>query len=319
MGVVLVTGGAGFIGSNLTKALAASGERVRVLDNLSTGTWDNLDDVRGDHGVELVEADVRNREAVAKACAGVEVVFHEAALGSVPRSVEDPIESDAVNTGGTVCVLDAARHAGVKRVVYAASSSAYGDTPTLPKHEGMSASPLSPYAVSKLAGEHYLSVFARVYGIETLSLRYFNVFGPHQTPDGAYAAAIPKFGAAAIAGKPITVFGDGEQTRDFCYIDNAIQANLLAGSSAKRLTGEVLNIATGHRVTINAVIAEIGRLLGRDLEVVHAEPRAGDVRHSLADVSRAAELLGYQVEVLWKEGVKRTLPWLDELHRKGAS
>jgi len=224
---------------------------------------------------------------------GIEVVFHEAALGSVPRSIENPIESDEVNVHGTVVVLDQARRAGVKRLVFAASSSAYGDTPTLPKREDMPASPMSPYAVTKLTCEKYLAVFSSLYGLETVNLRYFNVFGPNQLPSGPYAAAIPRFVHASLTGTPITVFGDGEQTRDFCFIDNAVSANLLAGDTTRKLSGEVVNIAGGRRISLNDLIGEIGRVLGQSLDVRYVDPRPGDVRHSLADISRAKELLGY--------------------------
>ncbi|MCC6213420.1 MAG: SDR family oxidoreductase [Polyangiaceae bacterium] len=309
----LVTGGAGFIGSNLVAALVRAGERVRVVDNLSTGYWENLGELRGSAQVEAITADIRDPSAMSGACAGVEVVLHQAALGSVPRSIEDPVTSDAVNTGGTVTLLEAARRAGVRRLVLAASSAAYGDSPTLPKHEAMPANPLSPYAVSKLAGERYLEVFARLHGLETISLRYFNVFGPHQRPDGAYAAAIPRFGSAALRGEPITIYGDGETTRDFSYVENAVTANLAAAAAPRRFTGEVINIATGRRVSLNAVVAAIGERLGRPIEVVHAAPRPGDVRHSLADVSRAEELLGWRPLVHWEEGLGPTLEFLRTL------
>jgi UDP-glucose 4-epimerase len=318
MATHLVTGGAGFIGSNLVIALAAAGERVRVVDNLSTGFWENLAGA-GDR-VERITADIRDGAAMTRAMQDVEVVYHQAALGSVPRSIENPVESDAVNTGGTVNVLDAARRAGVRRVIFAASSAAYGDTPTLPKREDMPTSPLSPYAVTKVAGERYIAVFAALYGIETVSLRYFNVFGPHQRPDGAYAAAIPRFVWAALHGQPLTIYGDGETTRDFCFVDNAVRANLLAAQSPRRFAGEIVNVAGGRRVSLNALVAEIGRVLGRELEVVHAEPRAGDVRHSLADIARARELLGYEPEARWEDGIAPTAEYLRSLAAdRGAS
>jgi nucleoside-diphosphate-sugar epimerase len=313
----LVTGGAGFIGSNIVSALVAAGERVRVLDDLSTGSWENLAALNDSTHVERIEGDIRSAETVARACAGVEIVFHEAALGSVPRSVDDPITSDAVNVGGTVTVLDVARRSGVKRVVFAASSSAYGDTAVLPKHEDMQPMPLSPYAVTKLACEHYCAVFARIYGIETICLRYFNVFGPHQTPEGVYAAAIPRFIDAALAGQPIRIFGDGEQTRDFCYVDNAVSANLLAASSSRKLTGEVVNIAGGRRVGLNALCAEIGRVLDRQVEIEHGPPRVGDVLHSLADISRANDLIGYVPRIRWEDGIAPTVHFLEALRASG--
>jgi nucleoside-diphosphate-sugar epimerase len=307
----LVTGGAGFIGSNLIVALAKKGEKVRAFDNLSTGFWENLD---GIDGVERVTADIRDPKAVAEAMRGVEVVFHEAALGSVPRSIENPVESDQVNTGGTVTVLDAARNAGVKRVLFAASSAAYGDTEVLPKQEDMPTSPLSPYAVTKVAAESYLKVFSSLYGIETLNLRYFNVFGPNQRPDGAYAAAIPRFLWAALRGEALTIFGDGETTRDFCYVDNAVEANLAGAATSNALKGQVVNIAGGRRVSLNGLVAEIGKTLGKQPNVKHDPPRAGDVRHSLADLTRAEELLGWKPRVLWEDGVRPTAEYLRRLN-----
>jgi len=311
----LVTGGAGFIGSNLVLALLRAGERVRVVDNLATGFWENLNDAPRGASIERLTLDIREPEALSSAMRGVEVVFHQAALGSVPRSFENPVETDAVNVGGSVRVLDAARHAGVRRVIFAASSAVYGDTEVLPKHESMPPAPLSPYAVSKLAGERYMAVFSSIYGIETLSLRYFNVFGPKQRPDGAYAAAIPRFGWAALHGEPLTVHGDGETTRDFCFVENAVSANLLAANAKRRFSGEVANVATGSRVSLNALIAEIGRLLGHELNVIHGPPRQGDVRHSLADVARAGELFGYEPKVDFKHGLLPTLEFLRELAR----
>lgn len=313
----LVTGGAGFIGSNIVSSLVSAGERVRVLDDLSTGSWENLAALEGSPLVERIEGDIRHAETVARACAGVEVVLHQAALGSVPRSVDEPITSDSVNVGGTVTVLDVARRSGVRRVVFAASSAAYGDTAVLPKREDMAAMPLSPYAVTKLACEHYCAVFARLYGIETICLRYFNVFGPHQTPEGVYAAAIPRFIDAALAKQPIRIFGDGEQTRDFCYVDNAVAANLLAASCKRKLQGEVVNIAGGRRVGLNALCVEIGRALGRRLEVAHGPPRVGDVLHSLADITRAQELIGYSPSVRWEDGLALTIQFLDVLRTSG--
>lgn len=313
----LVTGGAGFIGSNIVSALVAVGERVRVLDDLSTGSWENLAALEGSPLVEKIEGDIRDAQTVARACAGVEVVLHQAALGSVPRSVDEPITSDAVNIGGTVTVLDVARRSGVRRVVFAASSSAYGDTEVLPKREDMPAMPLSPYAVTKLACEHYCGVFARIYGIETICLRYFNVFGPHQTPEGVYAAAIPRFIDAALANRPIRIFGDGEQTRDFCFVDNAVSANLLAANSSRKLQGEVVNIAGGRRVSLNALCSEIGRVLERKLLVEHGPPRVGDVLHSLADISQAKALLGYDPLVRWEEGIAPTIQFLEAFRSSG--
>ena len=310
MALHLVTGGAGFIGSNLVKALATAGERVRVVDDLSTGYWENLDDLRGSTDVECITADIRDPEAMNRAAAGVDVIFHQAALGSVPRSIEAPVASDSVNTNGTVTVLDAARHNGVRRVVFAASSAAYGDTPTLPKREDMPIAPLSPYAVTKVADELYMKVFASLYGLETVCLRYFNVFGPNQRPDGAYAAAIPRFFWSAIHGEPLTVFGDGEQTRDFCYVDNAVSANLLAATTSRKLCGDVMNIAGGRRISLNDLIAQIGRVLGTSPKVKYDPPRLGDVRDSLADISRAKELIGYEPKLRWEDGLPATADYL---------
>jgi UDP-glucose 4-epimerase len=313
----LVTGGAGFIGSNIVAALVAAGERVRVLDDLSTGRWENLEGVSRLDAVERIEGDIRNPEAVARAAAGCEIIFHQAALGSVPRSIESPITSDAVNVGGTVTVLDVARRLGVRRVVFAASSSAYGETPELPKREDMRPSPLSPYAITKLACEEYMRVFSKIYGLETVCLRYFNVFGPQQTPEGPYAAAIPRFIEASLAGQPIKIFGDGEQTRDFCFVDNAVLANLLAASSPKKLEGQVMNVAGGRRVSLNALCKEIGRVLGRELAIEHGDPRTGDVRHSLADITRAKEVIGYEPLVRWEDGIGPTLAYLEALRARG--
>jgi UDP-glucose 4-epimerase len=313
----LVTGGAGFIGSNLVAALAAAGERVRVLDNCATGSWEHLDGIPEQSLVERIEGDIRDAEAVARAAAGVEVIFHEAALGSVPRSVETPIESNAVNVGGTVTVLDVARRQGVRRVVFAASSSAYGETPVLPKHEDMATMPLSPYAVTKLACEQYLRVFASLYKLETLNLRYFNVFGPNQTPDGAYAAAIPRFVSWALADEPIQIYGDGEQTRDFCYVDNCVRANLLGAATSKKLVGQIVNVAGGRRIALNALCREIERVLGRPVAVEHVAERPGDIRHSLADIGRAEELLGYEPKVRWEDGIEPTVRYLRTLRTEG--
>lgn len=309
----LVTGGAGFIGSNIVAALVAKGEHVRVLDNLATGYWENLDGIAQQSQIERVTGDIRDAATIKKACEGVEVVFHEGALGSVPKSIENPIDSDSANVHGTVNVLYAAKESGVKRVLFAASSSAYGETEELPKRETMSPMPLSPYAVTKLTCEHYMKVFASVYGIETLSLRYFNVFGPGQTPDGAYAAAIPRFVDRAISGRPIEIYGDGEQTRDFCFVKNTVEANLQAATTPKKLSGEVVNIAGGRRIALNALVKEIGRVLGRDVEVAHGAPRVGDIRHSLGDISRAGDLFGYDPKVKWEDGIAPTIEYLKTL------
>jgi nucleoside-diphosphate-sugar epimerase len=304
MAVYLVTGGAGFIGSSIAEALLASGEHVRILDDFSTGRRENLEGLPG--RVELIEGTISDPETVARAMRGVEVVFHEAAIPSVVRSVENPRPTMLAGVQGTTIVLDAARHAKVRRVIFAASSAAYGDTPTLPKVETMEARPLSPYAASKLCGEQLMRIFAQLYGLETVSLRYFNIFGPRQDPKSEYAAVIPKFITAAIRGQRPVVFGDGEQTRDFCFIDNAVRSNLLAAATSRSLRGEVVNIACGERTSLNELIEYIGDLAGSRLDPEYREARPGDVRDSLADVRAAAALLGYEPMVKVREGLKRT-------------
>lgn len=306
----LVTGGGGFIGSNIAETLVRAGERVRVLDDFSTGHRKNLEGL----DVELIEGSVADPEAVARAVQGVEVVFHEAALPSVPRSVAEPLQSDRANVHGTVCVLEMAHRAGVKRVLFAGSSSAYGDTPTLPKHEDMPTLPRSPYAAAKCAGELYLSTYARLHGLETLSFRYFNVFGPRQDPNGAYAAVIPRWIDAAFAGKPITIHGDGGQTRDFCFIENVVKGNLLAANSPKKLEGQVVNISCGEKISLLQLADAIGEIVGHRIERTHTPPREGDVRDSLADITRIRELLGYEPVVRWRDGLVRTV---DSFRPKG--
>jgi UDP-N-acetylglucosamine/UDP-N-acetyl-alpha-D-glucosaminouronate 4-epimerase len=307
----LITGGAGFIGSSIARALLKRGDKVRVLDNFFSGKRENLADVAAD--VELIEGDIRDAATVARAAAGVEVVFHEAAIPSVPRSLADPISSNDVNIAGTLTVLHEAKKAGVRRLVYAASSSAYGDTPTLPKVETMSPAPLSPYAVGKLAGEHYCAVFAGAYGLETVSLRYFNVFGARQDPKSEYAAVIPRFVTAGLAGQGVTIFGDGTQSRDFCYIDNTVEANLAAASApAAGASGRVFNVACGAATTLNEVVQLIGKTLGKAIPVTYAERRVGDVKHSLADVSAARSNLGYRGAIDFEEGLRRTIAWYAE-------
>lgn len=304
MATHLVTGGAGFIGSSIAEALLAKGERVRILDDFSTGRRSNIESLRGDF--ELVEGSIVDPEAVSRAMKGVEVVFHQAAIPSVARSVEEPAASMLANVQGTTVVLDGARRAKVRRVVFAASSSAYGDTPTLPKIETMTPAPLSPYAVSKLTGEQLMAVFAKLYGLETISLRYFNVFGPRQDPTSQYAAVIPNFIKAALRRERPKVFGDGEQTRDFCFIDNTVSANLLAATTSKKLSGEVVNIACGERISLNTLLEHIGREAGYRLEAEYLPTRAGDVRDSLASIDAARELLGYEPKVKVGEGLART-------------
>jgi nucleoside-diphosphate-sugar epimerase len=301
----LVTGGAGFIGSSIAEALLAAGERVRILDDFSSGRRENLESLTGHF--ELVEGTIIDPATVARAMHGVEVVFHEAAIPSVFRSVQEPQATMLAGVQGTTVLLDAARHAGVRRVVFAASSAAYGETPILPKVETMTPQPLSPYAVSKLTCEQLMRVFASLYALETVSLRYFNVFGPRQDPQSEYAAVVPRFVTAALRHERPVVFGDGEQTRDFCFIDNAVHANLLAASTPRRLTGEVVNVACGQRTSLNQLLADIGEIVGVRLEADHRPPRAGDVRDSLADVTAAADLLGYEPRVQVREGLKRTI------------
>lgn len=303
---ILVTGGAGFIGSHITQKLVELGHEVIVLDDLSTGREENIAHLSSE--ITFVKGSITDTALLQEVMQGVQVVFHEAALGSVPRSVEDPRTTHEVNITGTFNVLMAARDAGVKRVVYAASSSAYGDTPSLPKVETMLPNPLSPYAVSKLVGEYYCQVFTRVYGLETVSLRYFNVFGPRQNPHSQYAAVIPKFITAALKGEPLTVFGDGEQSRDFTYIDNVVQANLLAMDSPHAV-GKVYNVACGGRYTLNELIRQLEAIFGRKLEVQYLPPRAGDVKHSEASIGEAERDLGYRVLVSFEEGLRKTAKW----------
>jgi nucleoside-diphosphate-sugar epimerase len=304
--ICLVTGGAGFIGSALVRALLARGDRVRVIDNFFSGKRENLEEVADD--VEIVEGDIRDGGALGRALESVEIVFHQAAIASVPRSLVDPIASHEVNASGTLDLLAAARRAGVRRLIYAASSSAYGDTPTLPKVESMRPAPLSPYAVSKLAGEHYCQVFAGAYGLETVCLRYFNVFGPRQDPASEYAAVIPRFVTAALAREGVTIYGDGTQSRDFCYIDNTVEANL-AASVAPKVSGRVFNVACGLATTLNDVVAIVGQIVGHAVEVTYGPGRIGDVRHSLADIGAAREALGYRAAVSFRQGLERTVAW----------
>jgi nucleoside-diphosphate-sugar epimerase len=306
-GTYLVTGGAGFVGSHIAAALAASGARVRVLDDLSTGHAENLEEVGGD--IEFVRGGVTEPDALERALRGVEVVFHEAAIPSVPRSVENPVETHRACVDGTFALLVAARNAGVRRVVYAASSSAYGDQPTLPKVEEMRPEPLSPYAAAKLVGEYYCQVWSRVYGFETACLRYFNVFGPRQDPSSQYSGVISRFiSALASGGRPV-IYGDGEQSRDFTYVSNVVDGNLRAAESPQAI-GRVINLATGRRTTLNELLEALKKLTGRtEVEAEYREPRRGDVRHSLADITRAREWLGYEPQVGLEEGLRNTLEW----------
>jgi UDP-glucose 4-epimerase len=303
----LVTGGGGFIGSNVVRALLARGDDVRVLDNFATGSRANLAGLERD--VELVEGDLRSYERVHAAVRGVEVVFHQGALPSVPRSVQDPLTTTAVNVEGTLNVLLAARDEGVRRIVNASSSSVYGDTGGLPRVESQAPDPISPYAVAKLAAERFCTSFSRVYGMEIVSLRYFNVFGPRQDPTSQYAAVVPRFIRAIAAGEPVTVYGDGEQSRDFTFVDNVVGANLLA-ADAKGLGGEIVNVATGGSVTVNALADAIATMLGRPLERSYEPAREADVRASWADVGEARRLLGYEPSIDFAEGLRRTADYL---------
>jgi nucleoside-diphosphate-sugar epimerase len=303
----LVTGVAGFIGRSIAKRLLDQGHSVRGIDNLCTGKRENLE---GLDGLDFIEADVADSSAVAKACNDVQIVFHEAAIASVPRSVADPLPTNHANVTGTIELLNAARHAGVHRVIYAASSSAYGDSPTLPKHERMLPDPISPYAVSKLAGEHYMGSFFKVYGLETVALRYFNVFGPYQDPSSQYSGVLAKFIPMMLRGEVPTIHGDGSQSRDFTFVDNVINANLLAAHApAERVAGKVFNIATGFRITLNETAELIRKLTGYAGPVHHGPERAGDIRDSLADISAAHEALGYEPSVSFEDGLQRTITW----------
>ncbi len=306
-GIALVTGGAGFIGSHIASALASDGMRVRVLDDLSTGHRENIDEIGGD--VDFIQGSVADEELLNKALENVELVFHEAAIPSVPRSVEAPRQTHIASVDGTFSLLVAARDRGVRRVVYAASSSAYGDQPTLPKSEEMRPDPLSPYAVAKLVGEYYCRAFTRVYGLETVSLRYFNVFGPRQDPGSQYSGVVSRFISSLLSNERPVIYGDGEQSRDFTYIDNVVFANLNAGS-AKEASGKVINVANGQRITLNQLLAELKELTGKqDVTAEYLEPRVGDVRHSLADITMAREFLGYESKVDLREGLQRTIDW----------
>jgi len=302
----LVTGGAGFIGSNIAAKLVSQGCFVRVIDNLLTGKKSNLADIIDK--IEFIEADMGDEKIARSAMKDIDVVLHQGALPSVPRSVDDPAETHRHCLDATFTLLLAARDADIKRFVYASSSSAYGDTPTLPKVETMPPRPLSPYAVGKLAGEYYAKVFYEVFGLETISLRYFNVFGPHQDPTSQYAAAIPAFVTAILKDKPPTVFGDGRQTRDFTYVDNVVDANLLA-ARAKQTKGEVLNIACGKAVTVNETIDVINELLGKNIKPLYTDPRPGDIKHSFADITLAKNLIGYEPTVQFKDGLKLAIDW----------
>jgi UDP-glucose 4-epimerase len=307
MAVYLITGIAGFIGSSLARELLHRGEQVRGVDNLATGKRENLTEI-----LELIdfrEADILDLDAIKSACTGVDYVLHQAAIPSVPKSVLDPIGSNRANVDGTVNVLVAARDAKVKRVVYAASSSAYGDTPTLPKHERMTPDPISPYAVAKLASERYMISFYRCYGLETVALRYFNIFGPRQDPSSPYSGVLAKFITQMLAGQQPTIFGDGEQSRDFTYIDNAVEANLLACTAPAEVAGNVFNVATGRRVTLNETFKLLQKLTSYAGSPIYGAERGGDIKHSLADISAAEKHLGYKPKVSFEQGLQQTVDW----------
>jgi UDP-N-acetylglucosamine/UDP-N-acetyl-alpha-D-glucosaminouronate 4-epimerase len=307
MATYLVTGVAGFIGSSIARALVGRGDRVRGIDNFSTGKRENL---AGLETIDLIERDLNDPGVAESACRGADCIFHEAALPSVPRSIEDPLASNRANVDGTVKLLDAARSARVKRMVYAGSSSAYGNSPSLPKREDMLPAPLSPYAVSKLAGELYMNVFHRVYGLETITLRYFNVFGPHQDPTSQYSGVLAVFISRMLRNQTPTIYGDGEQSRDFTYIENVVAANLLAASAdAERVAGRVLNVATGTRISLNETVKLLREITGYKGEVSYGKERAGDVKHSLADISAATSQLAYSPTVSFREGLQKTVDW----------
>jgi len=308
MATYLITGVAGFIGSALARAVLAQGDQVRGIDNLSTGRRENLVEILA--RIDFQEADVLDLPALYDACRGVDYVLHQAAIPSVPKSVLDPLASNRANLDGTVNLLMAARDAKVKRVVYAASSSAYGDTPTLPKHEDMAPNPISPYAVAKLASEHYMISFYRCYGLQTVCLRYFNIFGPRQDPGSPYSGVLAKFITQMLKGEQPTILGDGKQSRDFTYVDNAVEANLLACSvPAMEVAGRVFNVATGRRFDLNETFQILKKLTGYPGKVNYGPERAGDVKHSLADLSRATRHLGYTPKVDFEEGLRRTIDW----------
>jgi nucleoside-diphosphate-sugar epimerase len=308
MALHLVTGIAGFIGSSIARALLEQGEQVRGIDNFATGKRENLTEIA--KRIDFREADLLDLDAMHSACKGVDFVFHQAAIPSVPKSVLDPLGSNRANVDGTVNILVASRDAKVRRVMYAASSSAYGDTPTLPKHEGMIPNPISPYAVAKLASEHYMTSFYRCYGLETVSLRYFNIFGPRQDPTSPYSGVLAKFITQMLRGEQPTIFGDGGQSRDFTYIDNAVSANLLAARApSANVAGRMFNVATGTRVDLNETFEVLKKLTGYKGDVNHGAEREGDIKHSLADISRAKQGFRYEPKVNFEEGLRRTVDW----------
>ncbi len=312
----LVTGGAGFIGSNTVDELVRRGHSVVVLDDLSAGKEENLAEIR--NKITFLKGSITDIETLQKACHQADFVIHLAARTSVPRSVKDPIETNRINVDGTLNVLVAARDNKVKRVVFAASSSAYGETPTLPKTESMQPQPISPYGVSKFVGELYAQTFGRCYGLETVCLRYFNIFGPRQDPDSPYSGVLSRFATAFLDGTQPTVFGDGNQTRDFTFVENAVQANLLACEAAGA-AGTVFNVGTSHAISLNQVLELLCRISGKTLQAIYEPPREGDIRDSLADISRAREVLSYEPTVFFEEGLQRTFEWYRTNHAKPAA
>lgn len=313
MRTFLVTGGAGFIGSHIAEALVKRGQAVRVLDNLSTGRRSNMESFRD--RIEFIEADLVDGHAVAKAVERVDCIFHQAALASVPRSVDAPLDTHASCATGTVTLLDAARRAGVRRMVYAGSSSVYGDQPSTPKRESDLPAPISPYGAAKLAAEYYCRAFTATYGFETVCVRYFNVFGPRQDPDSPYSAVIPLFITAILAGQRPVIYGDGLQSRDFTYVANVVQANLLA-ADAPGVAGRTFNAATGRRIDLLTLLDLLNRLFGTDLRPVHTDPRPGDIRESLADISQARAMLGYEPTIDFEEGLRRSIDYYRQLAGK---
>ena len=309
MSICLVTGGAGFIGSHIVEELVSRGKKVRVIDNLSTGNINNLTHLIND--IEFIEGDIRDANLLNKAMRGIDLCFHEAALPSVARSVEDPITVNQINIDGTLNLLFAAKKNKIRKFIYAGSSSAYGDSPSLPKKEDMKPNPLSPYAVSKLTGEYYCHVFYSVYGLDTLCLRYFNVFGPKQDPSSQYSAVIPKFITCFLNDTAPQIYGDGTQSRDFTYIDNVVYANMLA-AEAKNVSGEVLNCACGKQTSLNDLVKLLQHLLSSKVNPDYAKSKAGDVKHSLADISKATNMLGYSLKTSFEQGIKKTIAWYKE-------
>jgi len=306
MAVYVVTGGGGFIGSHIVEELLRRNEIVRVIDNFSTGKWENLEPFEG--GAEIIEADIAEGKNLPRFLEGADYVIHQAALPSVPKSILDPVKSHHANVNGTLQLLNASREANVKRVVYASSSSVYGDSPTLPKHEGMMPNPLSPYGAQKLFAEIYCQVFSRAYGLETVSLRYFNVFGPRQDSTSQYSGVLALFIPAVLQSKRPTIYGDGLQSRDFTYVQDVVEANLLA-CAVPGVAGQVFNVACGDRITVNSMLQQINKITGKDIAPIYADPRPGDIEHSQADITRAKEHLGYQPKISFEEGLRNTIEW----------